>query len=307
MENRMSDKTVTTWEDGLTAKAVKAVDGKFESANRHVREGDKARMRAARDLRVIHRTYFKGDKARFIAAAEAKFILGSSAAYEYVQAADAERTFAEAIKATGTDVDAIGVRTLAKMDRFTGSADKVAEGMKIIKAEAKRAKADGTACFTNAGLAKTIKAAKPEGENTGTDDDRRVQRIAGKYRDTLRSTVAKIEAILQEHGPRAAIIAAIRQGGEWTAESGPATNLALHALTIEWAAEDKAKAIEAQAIEAKAAQLLADREAAKAAAAVLAPQAKPAAKVTAEAKPATPRRTNRKTTPNVPTDVPAGK
>lgn len=281
----MSD---TTWNEGLAASKVKAVEGKFESANRHVREGDLALLRAGRELRIVLRTYLKSNKEAFLAAATELFDRGSSMAYEYVQAADAEAIFAEAVKATGTDLKTVGVRTWAKLDRFTGTDDLKATGLEVIKTEAARAKAEGTKAFTNTGLADSIKAVKPgTGEATGTDDERKVGRIAGKYRDDYRTGFATFAARLQEKGARSAWLLATRQGATWGSASGALTPMALASLEGAWIAEEAA---EASAVKkAQRAAAAHEKKVAEAKAAIEALRPTPAPKPQAEVKPETPK------------------
>lgn len=290
----MSD---TTWNEGLAASKVKAVEGKFESANRHVRQGDLALLRAGRELRIVLRTYLKNDKAAFLAAASVLFDRGSSMAYEYVQAADAEAIFADAVKATGTDLDTVGVRTWAKLDRFVATDDLKATGLEVIKTEAARAKAEGTKAFTNTGLADSIKAVKGDGgEATGTDDDRRVGRISSKYRDDLRSEFARFVAVVAESGERAGFLYALRKGAEWGAASGAVTPLAIVSLAGAWATEDKVAKQEADKAERKSAKIAKDLAEAKAAAQSLAPAPAPKPEPTVKAvapKTPAPKRTSK--------------
>lgn len=293
----MSGKTMTQWSDStLSARDSKAVAAKFTSANAHVKQGDRQYMLAADDLRIVQSRYYRGDKERFMAAAAALFDLGPSTAYEMVQAADAYKVFKPAVQATGAPVDTIGYRTWAKLDRFTAEA-KQADGLEVVKAEAKRAKVEGGKPFTNAGLAASIKTVtKPAGDVTGTDDDRKVQRVAGKYRDVLRDSFNEYGSHVTAKGERAGFLYALRLGAEWGSQSGALVGQAVTALAIEWAAEDRAAEIEAARIETLAAKK-AGEMAAAASLAPAAPASKPDATVKRTSKPAAPKRSNSKPKP----------
>lgn len=273
------------WQDGMKASDVTAVQGKYAAANRHCMEGEQSLLRAGRELRIALRTYLKGDKVRFEAACLDLFDRSVTAAYEYVQAADAVEHFADAVKATGVDLKTVGVRTWAKLDRFTGSDEAKADGLEVIALEAKTAKADGRKAFTNVGVADAIKAVRGVGESTGTDDDRKLGRIAGKYRDDLRSEYATFRAVMAEKGERAAFLFAMRTGATWGAASGALTPMAVTSLAGAWATEDaeaaRAEAKAKRESEANAAKLAAERAAAQSLKPT--PKAKPAAKVTAVA------------------------
>lgn len=222
--------------EGYTAKAIKAIEDGFAEANRHVLESGKSLMRGARKLGVLHSHHFRGDKARFTEAAEALFCLGASQAYEYVQAADAEKVFGAVVRDAAPDaVDGIGVRTWAKLDRFTGSEEKVEEGKAIIVAEVARAtKAKGQP-FTNAGLTETLRSAS--GKTPSPASDRRIGRIADKYADSLRTSFDVFLAKAEKSGMKAAYYQAIRIGIAWASADGAATDLALTQMASAWEQE----------------------------------------------------------------------
>lgn len=292
----MSDSTLTNWYDGMTASDRKGAEAKFKEANRQDDKKGTAELQAAFALGIAFRRYFRRERDRFRMAAAALANVGDSTAYVYVQADTAFRVFAADITAAGLKPMAIGVRAWSMLDRFTGSDEKEAKGRTVIAAEAKAAKKDGRSPFSPKGLQATINSLKPEGEKTGTDDERKVGRIAGKYRDDVRTVIGKAEAAAQEHGFRAAAFALLRQGALWSNGSGALTGTALSTLEIEWAAMDKAAAKEAAAIERKAEAILAEREAAAAAAASLKPepQPKPEATITPQRQPKPKRTGNRK-------------
>lgn len=225
----MSSITSSTWRIGITASAAKGTEKNLVEGNVYHRKGEGMKLASGRKLRVALNTHLKGDRERFAAAVADLMDIGVTTAYEYVQAADAFDSFSEAVKATGTDLAPIGVRTWAKLDRFTGSDEALADGMAVVKAEAKRAKVEGTNAFTNAGLADTLLALRGD-KVPSPVSDRRVGKITDAWSAKVDGAFVAFEKVVGKEGPRAAFFAAVRFGIGMGAQDGPAADLALTAI-----------------------------------------------------------------------------
>lgn len=292
------------WRDGISEAQVSGTVSKINNANGHVLKGEESLMRAGRELRIALRSHLKGDKARFAAACAELFNRGASVAYEYVQAADAHEAFGtDVVNVIGASEAAkVGVRTWAKLDRFTGSDDKVAEGRAVIQAEAVRdISGDEPGRFTNKGLHKTIQTARGTDGNVSPVSDRKIANLEGKLEGQFEAHLTVLLGFADSKSVRDSIIAALRVGASWGAEHGALTEVVIGRLYGAMVGREAADAAEAAKAAKQAAKDAVKLEAAKAAREESSKLATPTVKMTTkpvqtsaiEPKAAAPKRTRK--------------
>lgn len=258
--------TEVVWRDGLTKANVEQIEKGMGRAEGKRLEGERKHLESGYELdRVLSR--LKGDRARFAAVASEFFGASVTRAYELAQAARAHAAYAVTVTEQKVDPVTVPIDSWVRLSRYAADPEdkaEVAKGRKIIETEVKSARKSGRKPMGYRAIADAVSAEQSgaSGEATGTEDERKIGRIANKYRDDYRTVFVTGEAVRIEKGPRAQTLYLAARFAEWGSNSGALTPLALAVLDADWNNEVKAADQARKAAERKAAREAAKQDAA---------------------------------------------